>query len=161
MGGETQSVADGRRRSEVSEIREVRGMMLAIRQALEAELARVGYRRVELYGGTVWVPADCGPDWPQDLSECVSVYRRSKSWVAHGVCRAAYGVATYRYTDDQAGGHLWSYLSREADFLWAAEAAACEAVGVALARGVAVCIDDPVVMHGLGDAGLRLARDEG
>jgi hypothetical protein len=160
MSGETQSAADGRRRSGVSEIREVRGMMMSIRQALEAELARVGYRRVELYGGTVWVPSECGSDWPQDGVECVGVFRRSKSWVAHNICRAPYGVATYRRCDDGQGVLYWDRTSVEADFLWAPEAAACEAVGIALARQAPVCIDDPVVMHALGDAGLRLARDE-
>jgi hypothetical protein len=133
-------------------------MIMAIRQALEAELTRAGYRRVELSYGTVWVPGDYGADWLQEGAECVAVFRRSQSWTGSASCRVVYGVAIYRYYSGGRRGPYWTYSDPDTDRLWSAEAAACEAVAVALERQVPVCLDVPVVMHALGDAGLRPAE---
>jgi hypothetical protein len=158
MGGETQSAADGRQRSRVSDEVEVMSMIMAIRQALEAELTRVGYRRVELSYGTVWVPGDYGADWLQDGAECVAVFRRSQPWTTSGLCRAVYGEAIYRYYSGGKHGPYWTYSGPDADQLWSPEAAACEAVAVALERQLPVCLDTPAVMHAMGDAGLLPAE---
>jgi len=158
VSGETEIGPDGRDRSAVSEIREVRGMIMAIRQALEAELTRAGYRRVELSYGTIWVPGDYGPDWLQEGAECVAVFCRSRPWTASGSRRVVYGEAIYRYYSGGARGPYWTYSDPDADRLWSPEAAACEAVAVALERHLPVCLDVPVVMHAMGDAGLLPAE---
>jgi len=160
VSGETQSAADGRQRSRVSDEVEVMSMIMAIRQALEAELARIGYRRVELSYGTIWVPGDYGPDWLQEGAECVAVFRRAQSWTTSGSRRVVYGEAIYRYYPGGRHGPYWTYSGPDADQLWSPEAAACEAVAVALERHLPVCLDVPVVMHAMGDTGLRPAEGE-
>lgn len=135
-------------------------MNMAIRQVLENLLTGAGYRRVDLVGGAVWVPDHFGADWPQEEAKCVSVFRRSRSWVEGGKYCSQYGVASYRYHDhgDRALGH-WDYDGLEQDWLHSAEAAAAEAVAIALNRQVPVCIESPLVIHPMGDASLKLVKE--
>jgi hypothetical protein len=138
-----------------SEIREVMTMSIEVQQALEKELEVEDYRKVHLPYGSIWVPKECGEDWPSDGAVCVTVYQRLPERTSDTKGRSLYGVGSCTYWSSGISPRHWTYEKLYVSKLWSADAASCEAVAVALEHRLPVCIEAPTVWHALGDAALR------
>jgi hypothetical protein len=154
MGGETQSAADGRRRSGVSEIREVRGMITAIRLAAERILVDAGYRNTIFGNGTIWLPSSYDADWLKEGRQCVFVFRRRQRRDSGGVYSPAHGVGICTYHHQEHCGGYWGSEHKLLDLIGSPEAAVCAAAAIGRDRGVPVCLEVATVCHALADLGL-------
>jgi hypothetical protein len=129
-------------------------MVFALRPAIERQLVDHKYRDVLAHTSNVWLPQSYSYDWQADGTKMVALYRRLRCWDSSGLHPNYYGVAEFvRRIDDKCGPY-WTYNKPIFDRLIAEEAAICEAVAIAIDRGLPVCFDFPKVYHVLGDSAL-------
>jgi hypothetical protein len=139
---------------------ETREMSSSVQLELEDYLKRLGYRRVELPHGYVWVPPGCADDWPVEGAKCFSVLARPSRRSASGVNGLRYGVAVYSYYRASDGSRYWGYTDLVLEGLQSADAAACEALARAVSRALPVCLEAPTIWHALGDAAFLPVEEE-